>query len=386
MKMKIETNKENVVESGERKTHALQRRLEEAESQLSQKENELRNLSKKVKGLEESEAHAKLTIETFTKQAKETYRKYEEYLGTCEESISFLSKTVGASWELLNRVMESIALQMSFNVGEFWTQSVSQNEAIAVEKAMERLGKSHNLAKKNLFKDGAKYWVGPHIQPNSVQKRMDALINTLINEAKTAKVEMKQIVQAPPVPVQVEKPKEEIKDDATDFKGILKAYAFVKDALSVNSLKPVNQETIANLLNKASEVNDLLEKQAMAWGGFSEGEDFLKTKIMLEALIKADLSKLAELREKNNQLAILERHISSLTAENEEMFKDLQIKEFSMLEQNAAIMALEKSLQKIETQLQLKTKAYKEKKEKSEEMNQKVAEEMKKLLGLIIRC
>lgn len=107
-------------------------------------------------------------------------------------------------------------------------------------------------------------------------------------KVETPKLEQSIIIEAP-----VEKPKEEpkeVKEDVTDFKNIMRAFNFLKDALSASSeLKGATQEHMHTMLQKSTEVNEQVIRHCHIWGRLAPGESFTRVSAEVEELIKAKL-------------------------------------------------------------------------------------------------
>lgn len=89
----------------------------------------------------------------------------------------------------------------------------------------------------------------------------------------------------------------------------------------------------------------------------------------MDGLENISYQRLTELREKNDKLNILERHIDNLTSENEEISKKIVQREFNLLEQDSIIISYEKNLKEKEELLKKKDTQLEEAKIKSEELN-----------------
>lgn len=73
----------------EKANYALNKRVAELESLVEEKDVDIRAMTKKLKNQEELETHYRSVLENFTKQAKEQYKKYENYLDNAEDLLNY---------------------------------------------------------------------------------------------------------------------------------------------------------------------------------------------------------------------------------------------------------------------------------------------------------
>ena len=380
LKMSAGPEKENR-DFAEWKDRALVKQVEELESALHERTTALKHMERQLKAAETSDANSRAAIETFTKQAKETYRKYEEYLTQAEDSVRFFRMVIAASWELAEKLIDAATIGASFSVKDFWAQSLNKTEAFNSEKALERLAKSSNLAKKNLFKEAnVQYSLAKIVQPLALQAKLDGLTGLLANRSvQQAGTSSETQSESPSLmaPRLVEDPKAA----EPQFGNVAKALSFARDTLAgLEDPRGVAEETLRLLLTRSVELSDEMVKLCHRAGEVEPGEDLSLAREKVDRLLKDDLVRLGELKDKNAQARVLNQHIITLSQENEELFKRMQISELSLLEKNSAILALEKSVRRIETAYNEKESQLEALRDKAIALNGEAAEAMRRLL------
>lgn len=356
------------------------KQIEDLESALHERTSALRNAERQLKASEASDASSRAAIETFTKQAKETYRKYEEYLAQAEDSVRYFRSVIAASWELAEKLIDAATIGSSFSVKDFWAQSLNKNESFSSEKALERLAKSSNLAKKNLFKEAnVQYSLAKIVQPAALQAKLDGLAGMLASRPALLTPAAAEVHSESPglvIPRLGEEGKAE-----PQFGSVAKALTFAKDTLAgLEDPRGVSEEALRSLLLKSTDLSDELVKLCHRAGDVEPGDDLQAAREKVEQLLKEDLARLGELKDKNAQARVLSQHIITLSQENEEMFKRMQISELSLLEKNGAILALEKSVRRIETAFNEKESQLSALRDRATELNSQAAEAMRRLL------
>lgn len=355
---------------GDAEMFRLQKRIEELESEVEAKESQAREQSRRLKSLEESERSLKAQLESFTKQAKETYRKYENFLEDAEEVAQYASRySVGVA-DMLENVLESLTALRKLDIKETFNAALPPADREKVQFHLQKLLGSQYLKKKNIFKDGTRFDFSKVLSTADLQVRFDKVLEELSAPKREKSEQNSQITtsvshlpdgsgEKPAKNVSFQNLTEDNREEFFDynFKAYSRASAALADTFRLKApLASFPKDAMVSFVSKTKAMLEsfsgylrkLMDETRSDGSGDltnfnGEVDELFKS---LKAIEAVDFEKLQELREKNRKLQILRSHIQNLTHENEELFRATNMKEFSLLEQNQLIVALEHNIQK----------------------------------------
>lgn len=347
-------------------------KLDETEGQLEAKESELRSLRRSLQDANEVEKNLRNQIDAFTKQAKETYRKYESFLEDAETVACYSKRFAVTASDALEKLLEGLTAGRKTDLGGFWKQSLPAEEQDKMEKSLTRLTASNALKKKNLFKNPNSLGFTGVDAPTKLQERYDKLLEELqakkeptekpsISKSQTNLTDGSLEKEKPQKPTLFQQVTEENKEEFLDhhLKAFVRSSGCLADGFKSSLIFNTLTKEAAMLV--VSKTKNLLQSFSLYLRRIVSGEENPKDinftelndemasqiKILTEAE-KIDYEKLTEVREKHRRLQLLKAHITNLSRESEELFQKTNLKEFTLLEQNQLILALENNIRKKE--------------------------------------
>ena len=378
----------------------LQRKLEDLEFEVEQRESQNREMTRKLRALEESESSLRVQLDSFTKQAKETYKKFDGFLEDAEEIAEFSCSVARSLGECFDRMLEAIASQRALSFRE---AAAGLATHAAWEKAdfhLRRLQASQNLRRKKLFVDPTKFDLSRLIQASELQPRYDKVLEelgtrkdnyeALTQTSSSASNLLDHSDRTPKPPVHTGL-SEESRDDFFEhnFKAFLPASAGLVESLRIPGQLPgfpherqaellahtsvLFEALVAYLARPIEQLNPPIDPRDLR----SLAE---KQLLAAKSIEVADLAKLQELREQNRRLVVLRGHIQNLSNENDELHRSVNLKEFSLLEQNQLIVALERNVSRKNKKLKEKQEELLRTQERSERLHLEAAELLRKVL------
>ena len=369
----------------EKTNFTLSKRVAELEGLLEEKEVDIRSMTKKLKNQDELESHYRGVLENFTKQAKEQYRKYENYLDNAEDLLDYALTYFNCLHEMVEGTLDAVLLEGKVELSGYFNY---ENKAAAennVKTIVERFSKSQFLNKKKLFVD-----IKKRMNLKSVLKlsEMQDKFEKLLEEGP------KQKQYAKSVSIGAEENMRDELFEASYYK-LREHMERFREMLAEGLYPDFGAAAISELLGSINRLSDELYKYLDRFkkelGGESSSPETFNTDVealrkQLDGLEKLEYGKLIELREKNNKLQIIQNHIKNLSKENEDLVAKITDNEFNLMVNNEIILAYEKSIKEKEEALKQKQEELERVKLTSDELNQRIAKLTLELIGMLIRC
>ena len=384
---------------GEGELFRLQKRLKETESSLEVRESQLRSLSIKVNVLEESERSLKLQLESFTKQAKDTYRKYDAFLESADEIWAFSAKIGKTLAELMDRTLESLSTFRRPDFKVLFDQALPAIERESVNSQLRRMLASQNLRKKGIFQDPSRIDLNRIFSPSEFQVRFDKVFEDYMSGKKEfsdagTRANSSILTFSDKTPEKSQKSIAEISREdlfEINLKSFLKSSAKLIEMFKgepISSMDSKSADSIAlivrqlsetfqnNLCRSARSISDPLKDPSIDINGELE-----KSLALLKQIEQVEYGKLQELRTRNGKLQVIRSHIESLTQQNEELFQASKQNQCSLLEQKELISALESNIHKKRTLLSEKQQNLKKVEQKSSDLQSEAARLTSEIIG-----
>lgn len=371
------------VDELEKNNFALNKRITELESLIEERDVDLRSANKKLKNQEELETHYRGVLDNFTKQAKEQYKKYENYLDNAEDLLSYALQYIECSGSMMHGALDSMIMGNKVELNgyfEYENKAATENN---IRTVIDRFSRSQFLNKKKLFVD-VKKKMG--IKSSFRLQELEEKCEKLMEEAPKQKP-LKSISL-----VTDDNLKEELFETSYYklIEHINKFREMLADGLYPNFSAAALSELLTCVTGLSDDLYKYLNRFKKSMGGddtpvetFNADIDSIKR--TLDNLEKLEYNKLIELREKNNKLQIIQNHIKNLSKENEELVSKITNNEFNLLVNNEIILAYEKSIREKEQELKKKAADLENSKTSGDELNQRVAKLTLELIGLLIR-
>lgn len=374
------------VDELEKNVFALNKRVLELETQLEEREVDVRALTKKLRNQEEADTHYRGVLENFTKQAKEQYKKYENYLDNAEDLLNYALQYLGCMTDATHGALESMLMESKVELGGYFEYENKAETENNVRAVLDRFSRSQFLTKKKLFVD--------------IKKRMGLRAGLRLQELeeKCEKLMEESRTQKPVKSISIVTD-DNLRDEAFEtgyYKLIEHMNRFremLADGLYPNFSAAALSELLASVNALSKELYKYLNRFKTSMGGPETAEarpevfnaDIDALRKTLDGLEKLEYSKLIELRDKNNKLQIIQNHIKNLSKENEELESKITNNEFNLLVHNEIIMAYEKSIREKEEEMRRKGEQLEKARGSGDTMNQRVAKLTMDLIGGLSR-
>ena len=366
----------------------LQSKLEDLETQIQSRESQVREMNRKIKSLEENDKALKIQLESFTKQAVEKYKKYEGFLEHSEEVVLFSNRFCRTLVDAIDNVFDSLAAQRNFNLIEMFSLAFTVKDKEKIHSHLQNLFGSQFIKNKNLFKDTTKFDFFTMVSIDDLQNRFNKILENITN-SKTNNFPVLSVTNSSvsslaeassdklPKVVTIQNLSFENKNEIFEnqFKKYIDSTDYLTEVLNKKEqISMITPGTFHTYCEKTRSTIESLEKYLFFLANTPHitqvtnirdfNHELAKINDALKLVEVIDYEKLSELRDRNRKLQNLKLHIESLTNENEELHRSMNIKELSLIEQNQLIVALEKNIKK-------KQKQFSEKTEKLEEARKK---------------
>ena len=367
----------------EKANFALSKRVAELESLLEERDVDIRSMAKKLKNQEELETHYRTVLENFTKQAKDQYKKYENYLDNAEDLLNYVLTYFDCTNEMMHGTLEAMLLGNKVDPGayfEYENKTANENNVRAI---VDRFARSQFLNKKKLFVDiKKKMGLKAQLKLQEVQEKCEKIMEDAPKQKQPRSISLVT--------------DDNLKDEMFEMsyckliEHINKFTEVLADGLYPNFSAAALSELLNSVNGLSEELYKYLNRFKQNMGGSETpyqtfNADIDSIKKTLDNLEKLEYSKLIELREKNNKLQIIQNHIKNLSKENEDLVAKITNNEFNLLINNEIILAYEKSIREKEEALRRKNEEVERAKASSELLNQRVAKLTLELIGRLTR-
>ena len=371
------------VDELEKVNFAQQKRINELEGLLEEKEVDIRSMVKKLKNQEELESHYRGVLENFTKQAKEQYRKYESYLDNTEDLVNYALLYFNCLHDMVQGALDSVLLDNKIELNSYFDYDNKIATENNIKAILDKFSKSQFLTKKKLFIDIKKKMnLKSIIKLSEIQDKCEKLLDDGPKQKHPKSVSICT--------------DDNLKDEMfeTTYYKLMEHMAKFKEMLADGLYPNFSAAAISELLVAVNGLSEELYKYLNRFkknmGGKSTSVESFNTDIeaikkQLDDMEKLEYGKLIELREKNNKLQIIQNHIKNLSKENEDLVAKITNNEFNLLVNNEIILAYEKSIKEKEETLKRKHTELENAKLSSEELNQRIAKLTLELIGKLTR-
>ena len=373
------------VDELEKNNFALNKRVLELEGLLEEREVDIRSMTKKLKNQEELETHYRNMLENFTKQAKDQYKKYENYIDSAEDLLNYALQYLSCMSEAAHGALDAMLLGSKVDLAAYFDYENKVTSENNVKAVIDRFSRSQFLNKKKLFVDVKKKMA---FKPGFRLQELEEKCEKMMEEAPKKQQPLKSISL-----VTDDVMKDEM-FEASYYKLIEHMNKFremLADGLYPNFSADALSELLSAVTALSDELYKYLNRFKTSMGGnetpvetFNADIDSIKK--TLDNLEKLEYNKLIELREKNNKLQIIQNHIKNLSKEKEDLVAKITNNEFNLLVNNEIIMAYEKSIREKEEELKRKNEQLEEAKASGEQLNQRVAKLTMELIGKLSRA
>jgi hypothetical protein len=327
------------IEELEKEKYSLNRRLEEAENQLNEKGAEIRMLSKKASAQKTLLEQFETQVDGFTKQAKDQYKKYEDYLDGSYILIKNVASINAALTEAVESVLENAILAQPMDLALIQNRP-SENTALFVRdaesdaifrKTIERFSNSEFLKRKKLFTDIKQLFsFRDGFSFKNIQNKYDKLIEL------TGQKYEKGLLSTDNIYRDQESPQEKVNNDSLDTKDenvnlliatTCKQIEYLQSVLSNNIAFSVDIESFREITLKLKELTEVVSGYCFKFKdsmkprsklqtiypepkeNYDINNELIELKRMVIEIEKLEYGKLLELREENGKLQIIQNHI-----------------------------------------------------------------------------
>lgn len=367
----------------EKANFALTKKVAELEATVDERDVDVRAMTKKLRNQEEQDTHYKSVLENFTKQAKEQYKKYENYLDNAEDLLNYVLQNYECVVEMAHGAMDSVLLGNKVELGAYFDYENKAAVDTNVKAVIDRFSRSQFLAKKKLFVDIKK----------RLSLKSSARIQELQDKCEKMMEESTKVKQPKSIIFAID---DNMKDEAFEntyyklIEHIDKFREMLNDSLYPTFSAAALNELLTCVNGLSEDLLKYLNKFKTSMGGSDTpvetfNADIDSIKRTLDNLEKLEYGKLIELREKNNKLQIIQNHIKNLSKENEDLVAKITSNEFNLLVNNEIILAYEKSIREKEQALNRKLKELEEAKTNGDQLNQRIAKITLELIGRLSR-
>lgn len=368
----------------ERVNFTLTKRVTELEELLEERDVNIRFLSKRIKNQDEFENHHKGLLESFTKQAKDQYKKYENYLDNSEDLLNYALTYFDRLHEMIQGSLDALLLGNKIELKGYFDYENKAATENNIRTIVDLFSKSQFLSKKKLFVDVKKRMnLKGLVKLSEIQDKCEKLLDQTPKQQKTKSVS----IGAP------DNMKEELFE--TSYYNLIDHINKFREMLNDGLYPNFSVASLSELLTAVNSLSDdlyqYLNRFKTSMGGNDTSIDTFNTDIdsikkSLDNLEKLEYGKLIELREKNNKLQIIQNHIKNLSKENEDLVVKITNNEFNLLVNNEIILAYEKSIRDKEEALKRKEEEVARAKSSSEQLNQRITKLTLELIGKLNRC
>lgn len=370
----------------EKNNFALNKRVLELEGLLEEREVDIRSMTKKLKNQEELETHYRGMLENFTKQAKDQYKKYENYLDNAEDLLNYTLEYLSCMGEAAHGALDAMLLGNKVELSPFFDYENKATTENNVKAVIDRFSRSQFLNKKKLFVDiKKKLAFKPNFRLTELEEKCEKMMEEAPKKQQQPLKSISLVTDDAMKDEMFEASYYKLIDHMNKFREML------ADGLYPNFSAAALSELLKAVNALSEELYKYLNRFKTSMGGndtpvetFNADIDSIKK--TLDNLEKLEYSKLIELREKNNKLQIIQNHIKNLSKENEDLVAKITNNEFNLLVNNEIIMAYEKSIREKEDELKRKNQQLEEAKSSGETLNQRVAKLTMELIGKLSRA
>lgn len=367
------------IEELEKANFALTKRVTELEGLIEERDVDARSMAKKLKNQEELETHYRTVLENFTKQAKDQYKKYENYLDNAEDLLNYTLQYFGYMTDMIHGSLEAMLLGSKADPAAYFDYDNKTANENNVKAIIERFSRSQFLNKKKLFVDiKKKMGLKSQLRLAEIQEKCEKIMEDTPKQKQPRSVSLVT--------------DDNLKDEMFEvnyyklIEHMNKFREMLADGLYPNFSGAALSELLKSVNALSEELYKYLNRFKESMGGSETSyetfnADIDSIKKTLDNLEKLEYSKLIELREKNNKLQIIQNHIKNLSKENEDLVAKITNNEFNLLINNEIILAYEKSIREKEEALRRKNDELERAKVSSEQLNQRIAKLTLELIG-----
>jgi len=371
------------VEELERVNYSLTKRVTELEASIEEKDVDIRTMRKKLKNQEDIENHYRGVLENFTKQAKEQYKKYENYLDNAEDLLNYTLTYFNCLHEMIQGTLDSVLLENKVELNSYFDYENKTATENNIKAIVDRFSKSQFLTKKKLFIDiKKKLNLKSILQLNDIKEKCEKLLEDVPRQKKPKSISIAT--------------DENLRDEMfeTSYYKLVEHMTKFREMLADGLYPHFSAAAISELIKEVNSLSEELYKYLDRFksdlGGKSTSIESFNIDIdalrkNLDNLEKLEYGKLIDLRDKNNKLQIIQNHIKNLSKENEDLVAKINNNEFNLLVNNEIILAYEKSIKEKEELLRQKQEELEDKRLSSEDLNQRITTLTLELIGIIIR-
>ena len=307
----------------------------------------MRGLQKKIASQTSAISQYESQVKSFTQQAKDQYRKYEEYLEGAEDVINYTAIHTQRALGLLEATLDGVLLGSSFTLADFRDFEESKVGVPELEtrarSVLERFSNSDFLKRKKLFLNlKQKLDFKERSRAKEMQYKYDRLLEIVnrdqINSSNKKSEKNRNITETLLVFTEDQQNKsisnqesQETKDENINHMLIKTARGldFLRDTLKSNTGFSVDAESLKDFFDHLDELMGVLSSYCFSFKDglaravqfsdktpssghpsiFNEQLEGLKRHIL--EVEKLEYAKLHDLRDKNDKLSIIQDHIKT---------------------------------------------------------------------------
>lgn len=402
------------VDKLERENRLLNRKIKELNSDLEEKEADVRLLKKKMTNSGNVESNYNKMLNKFTKQTKDQYKRYEVYLKHSEELLEYCLFHFNKSAELSHKIIESITTREKVDFKALFSLEGNAGLKKSFTSAVDKFSRSQFLAKKKLFVNIKKRLkVDDVLKLEELQKKFDKTITEEQSEdsKKHKKLSIPSydlhslsITKEKSFNISLNEQKKK-QDRRGTCKNVLEELAAAGHSMlsdqnwlsgeQFNDLTTEFSKFHINLKNHMMRFKERLKTDSKGKTEietkdidndvemFNEDIDVIKRNFA--ELEKLEYQRLIDLREKNSNLSIIQNHIKNISEDNDRLADEISDNEFHLTVNREIIAAYEKSMREKKERLKQCKEQLGKTKGEAEKFNEQVSDILGELIGFIIR-